>query len=35
MEEQKIDEKKSNLGKVYYDVTDGTFKRLRKSADGK
>jgi hypothetical protein len=28
-------EKKSNLGKVYYDVTDGTFKRLRKSADGK
>jgi hypothetical protein len=28
-------EKKSNLGKVYYDVTNGTFKRLRKSADGK
>jgi hypothetical protein len=28
-------EKKSNLGKVYFDVTDGTFKRLRKSADGK
>jgi len=28
-------EKKSNLGKVYYDVTDGAFKRLRKSADGK
>jgi hypothetical protein len=28
-------EKKSNLGKVYYDVTNGTFKRLRRSADGK
>ena len=27
-------EKKGNIGKVYYDVTDGTFKRLRKTADG-
>jgi hypothetical protein len=27
-------EKKANIGKVYYDVTDGTFKRLRKTADG-
>jgi len=27
-------EKKSNIGKVYYDVTDGTFKRLRRTKDG-
>ena len=27
-------EKKGNIGKVYYDVTDGAFKRLRKTADG-
>jgi len=27
-------EKKGNIGKVYYDVTDGNFKRLRKTADG-
>jgi len=27
-------EKKQNIGKVYYDVTDGTFKRLRKTKDG-
>jgi len=30
----KDNEKKGNIGKVYYDVTDGTFKRLRKTADG-
>jgi len=27
-------EKKQNLGKTYYDVTDGNFKRLRKTKDG-
>ena len=27
-------EKKSNIGKVYYDVTDGSFKRLRRTKDG-
>jgi len=27
-------EKKGNIGKVYYDVTDGIFKRLRKTAEG-
>jgi len=27
-------EKKNNIGKVYYDVTDGTFKRLRRTKDG-
>jgi len=27
-------EKKGNIGKVYYDVTDGVFKRLRKTAEG-
>ena len=27
-------EKKQNIGKVYYDVTDGNFKRLRKTTDG-
>jgi len=27
-------EKKNNIGKVYYDVTDGSFKRLRRTKDG-
>ena len=27
-------EKKQNIGKVYYDVTDGSFKRLRRTKDG-
>ena len=27
-------EKKQNIGKVYYDVTDGNFKRLKKKVDG-
>jgi len=30
----KSKEKKKNLGKVYYDVTDGTVKRLRRTEDG-
>ena len=34
MVKQKTMRKKGNIGKVYYDVTDGTFKRLRKTADG-
>ena len=27
-------ERKNNIGKVYYDVTDGQFKRLRQTPDG-
>jgi hypothetical protein len=27
-------EKKSNIGNIYYDVTDGTFKQLRETKDG-
>jgi hypothetical protein len=27
-------EKKSNIANIYYDVTDGTFKQLRKTKDG-
>ena len=27
-------EKKNNIGKIYYDVTDGKFKRLRRTEEG-